>query len=101
MQVVEEVGHDGQFPGGGHLVVDVPADGEVEHAQPERREHHRPVVVRCRYPAEHQIRQGAVQEVPAAGALLGEVYGGVGLQAVLHVVDDVGGAEDDLRRQVA
>src|SRR5690348_9042901 len=43
-EVAEEPVDHLELPGARHDVVDVLADGEVEHAQAERREHHRPVV---------------------------------------------------------
>ena len=100
-EVVEEVVDDVQLAGARHLVVDVLADGEVEHAEAERREHHRPVG-RQRRPARPSRRRGCratKSRLPAA--LLGQVRRRVGLQAVLDVVDDVGRGEQDLRRQVA
>src|SRR5580692_13019007 len=99
-QLVEEAVNDAQLAGTGKLVVDVLADRKVEHPQAERREHHWPAC-RHRYPPGHHVVQRAVQEVPAAGELLGQVRGGVRLQAVIDVVDEVGRSEQDLRREVA
>src|SRR4051812_1723015 len=78
MQFLKEVIDDVQFAGADHLVVDVLADREVEHSEAEGREHHRPVR-RYRHPPGHHIVQRAVQEVPVACELLGQVRRGVGL----------------------
>ena len=59
-------------PERGDLVVDVLADREVEDAEAERREHHRPVGGQ-RDPAGHHVGEGAVDEVPVADPLLGQV----------------------------
>src|ERR1700722_12945912 len=71
-QLVEELVDGVQVAGAGDLVVDVRADGEVEHTQAERREDHRSVR-RDGDLAGHHVVECAVQEVAAAGELFGQV----------------------------
>jgi hypothetical protein len=63
---------DVQVPEAVHLVIDVLAHGQVEHAEAERGEHHRPIG-RHRHPPGHYVVQGAGQELPSAGELLGQM----------------------------
>src|SRR5690606_23787612 len=79
---------------------DVQADGEVEDTEAEGREDDRPVVADGHLAAE-ELGEGAGDEVAVAVLLFGEVGGGVRLQAVLDVVEDVVGALDELRADVA
>src|SRR2546428_6734647 len=78
---------DVQLAGADDLVVDVLARREVEHSEAEGREHHRPVR-QYRHPPDHHVTQRAIQEIPVARKLFGQMRRGVGLDAVLDVVDD-------------
>src|SRR5215475_6294470 len=100
MQLVEEVLDDSQLTGAGNLVVDELADGEIEDAETERGEHHRPLRGH-HHTAGHHVVQRAAQEVTIAGELFGQVRRRVGLHAVVDVVEDVGRPKQDLRREVA
>src|SRR5918999_3618480 len=99
-ELVEEVVDDVEAAVARHPVVDVLADRQVEHAETERREHRGPVRGDRHAPGDHVV-EGAVHEVAVAGELLGEVRRGVGLEAVLDVVDDVRRGQHDLGREIA
>jgi IclR family pca regulon transcriptional regulator len=73
-EIVEEVLDHVQAALVAHPVVDVLADREVEHPEPERREHHR-AVGRDLHPAGHDVVEGAGEEVAVAGALDGKTFG--------------------------
>src|SRR3954452_7564400 len=83
-QLGEEVVDDVEVAGAQHLVVDVLADREVQHAKTERGEDDR-LSRRDRHPALDNVGEGPEEEVPAAGQLLGEVRRGLRLEAVLDV----------------
>ena len=94
---MEEVVDDAQLAGPVELVVHILAEGEVEYAEAEGGEHDR-LGRRHRDPPGDHIVEGAVHEVAVAGELLGQVRRGVGPQAVLDVIDNVGRGEHDLGR---
>src|SRR5690606_7558207 len=100
VQLVEEARDGLQRAGGGDLVVDVAGDGQVQDAQAERGEDHGLVGGRGG-PAGEDVVEGAVDEVAVTDLLLGQVGGRVGLHAVLDVVHDVAGRQDDLGGEVA
>src|SRR5690348_4497510 len=100
MQFVEEVVDDMQLTRTNYLVVDILANRQVEHAEAKRREYYWSVR-RYRHPPGHHIVQRAAQKVPVARELLGQMWRGIGLQAMLDIIDKVGRGQQDLRREVA
>src|SRR5829696_4881408 len=88
LHLVEEVVDDVQFSGTADVVVDVFPNGEVEDSEPKRREHEWPIRRGGHPPADHVV-QRPVHEIAIARELFGEMGGGVGLEAMLHVINDI------------
>ncbi len=96
--LMEEVVDHGELPASRTVSYTCLPTARSSTPRPNGGEDDRAVPVRA-HPAGQHVVEGAVEEVPVAHALFGQVDGGVRLQTVLHVVDDVGGREDHLRRR--
>ena len=100
LQFVEEILDDVQIACTSQLVIDIFANSQVEHAQTEWRKHHRAICVRP-HPSGHDVTQCAVQKLSASCELFGKMWRSVGFEAMLHVIDNVGRSENDLRCEVS
>lgn len=96
----EEVRDAHQLVRGLGQAVHVVADRDVQHTEAERREHRRTTRIHSHVAAD-DADQRAIDEVAAAGQLLGQVRRRVGFHAVLDVVEDVVGRQQRVRRQIA